>query len=254
VFVYVESLVATEPFAPPHIVKEPTILACCMANFFAFAAHMTVLFYVPLYYQAAEALSSSQAGMRLLPAIAGAVSGSLGGGLLMQKTGKYYWLTVSAYTLSVLGAVLVVISSTILSHVGISIGILLTGFGNGIGVTTSLVALIAAAGSKDQAIATAVSYLFRALGTVAGVSVGSTLVQGRLRRELAKRLTSDDAEEIVRKVRESLEFIGTLPKETREVVRACYKDSVHMAFVLAVGLAVSALVSAVFIKERRLGR
>ncbi|KAI5858775.1 major facilitator superfamily domain-containing protein [Tricharina praecox] len=253
-FIYVESLVAAEPFAPPHIVKEPTILACCLANFFSFGSYMAVLFYVPLYYQAVEALSARQAGMRLLPAIAGSVAGSLGGGIVMQKTGKFYWLTVWAYTLPVLGSVLVVYFSTVTSHVGVSMGILLSGFGNSIGVTTSLVALIAAAGSKDQAVATAVSYLFRALGTVAGVSIGSTLVQGQLRRELARRLTGDDADEIVRKVRESLEFIGTLPKETRDVVRACYKDSVQVAFLFAIGLSVCALVSAAFIKERRLGR
>jgi len=251
---YVESFVAAEPLAPPHIVKQPTILASCLANFFSLGANMTMLFYVPLYYQASEALSAHQAGLRLLPAIAGAVLGSLSGGIIVQKTGRFYWLTLFVYTLSTLGGVLVVISSARASHVGISIGILFTGFGNGAGVTTTLVALIAAAGNKDQAVATAVSYLFRALGTVAGVSIGSALVQGQLRRELAKRLTGDDTDEIVRKVRESLEFIGTLPEGTREIVRACYKDAVRMSFTFAVALAVCAIVSAAFIKEKKLRR
>lgn len=253
-FMYVESYVAAEPFAPPRIIKEPTILASCLANFFSFGANMTMLFYVPLYYQASEALSAHQAGLRLLPAIAGSVLGSLGGGIITQKTGKYYWLTLFVYTLAMLGGVLVVVSPARTSHVGISIGILFTGFGNGAGVTTMLVAVIAAAGSKDQAVATAMTYLFRALGTVAGVGIGGALVQGQLRRELAKRLTGDDNDEIVRKVRESLEFIGTLPEGTREIVRACYKDAVRISFTFAVALAVCAVVSAAFVKERKLGR
>jgi predicted MFS family arabinose efflux permease len=258
-FIYIESFIAAEPFAPPHIVRKRTILASCLANFFSFAAHMTVLFYVPLYYQAVEALSAREAGMRLLPAIAGGVSGSLGGGLLLQKTGKYYWLTVLSYCLPVLGAGIVLFCTSALvpagTTTGVSFGILSSGFGNGIGVTTTLVALIAVAGAKDQAVATAVSYLFRALGTVTGVSVGAMLVQSRLRTELEKRLGSgEEAEKIVRKVRGSMEFIGTLPEETRGVVRACYRDAVQVAFMLAVVLAVCAVVSAAFIREKRLNR
>lgn len=253
-FAYIESFIASEPFAPPQIVRERTIFASSLANFFAFGSHMTVLFYVPLYYQAVRSLSPGEAGIRLLPAIAGGVSGSLLGGLLMQKTGKYYWLTVIAYFHSVVGATLVLVSVLMAeSTTGISIGIIFSGFGNGIGVTSSLVAIIAAAGPKDQAVGTAVSYLFRALGTVTGVSVGSMLVQNRLRAELAARLKGDDIDEIVRKVRESMEFIGTLPEETRVVVRACYKDALQMAFMFGVGLAVLAFVSSTFIKEKRLG-
>jgi hypothetical protein len=257
-FVYVESFIAAEPFAPPHIVKERTILASCLANYFAFASHMAVLFHVPLYYQAVDALSAREAGMRLLPVILGAVSGSLGGGIVMQKTGKYYWLTFGAYCLPVLGDMAVLFSSAAavaptIKTTGFSLGLLFGGLGNGIGVTTTLVALIAAAGSKDQAVGTAMSYLFRALGTVTGVSVGAMLMQGRLRAELMQRLGSgEEAERIVRGVRGSLEFIETLPEGTRVIVRACYRDAMQVAFGFAIVLAVCAVVSCAFIRERRL--
>ena len=254
-FAYVETFVAAEPFAPPNIVRERTILASSLANFCAFASHMAVLFYVPLFYQAVLSLSASEAGTRLLPAIAGAVSGSLGGGLLMQKTGKYYWLTVVAYALSAVGTALVYLGTLASpSTTAIAAGLVWSGFGNGIGVTTSLVALIAAAGPEDQAVATAVSYLFRALGTVGGVSVGSVLVQSKLRTELAARLEGDRVEEIVKKVRESMDYIGTLPEETRVVVRACYRDALQVAFIFSIALATCAVLCAVFIKEKRLSR
>ena len=254
-FVYVETSVAAEPFAPPHIVRERTILASCLANFCSFGAQMSVIFYVPLYYQAVQSLSASEAGTRLLPAIAGGVSGSLGGGLLMQKTGKYYWLTVTAYALTIVGTTVVYLAtSTFPSTAAISAGLVCSGFGNGIGVTTSLIALIAAAGPEDQAVAIAVSYLFRSLGTVTGVSVGSMLMQNKLRTELAARLKGDRVEEIVKGVRESMGYIGTLPEETRTVVRACYRDALQVAFALSIALAVCAVLSSVFIKERRLSR
>ncbi|KAI5821460.1 major facilitator superfamily domain-containing protein [Pyronema omphalodes] len=252
-FACVEGWVAAEPFAPGPIVRERTILSASMSNFFAFAAHMNLLFYTPLYYQAVGLLSASESGIRLLPAIFCGVSGSLAGGLIMQKTGKFYWLTVAAYVLMVIGASIVLISTSFYdSTLGACFGVAVSAVGNGIGVTTALVALIAAAGTKDQAVATAVSYLFRALGTVMGVSFGSMLVQNKLRKELLARLTGDNVEEIVRKVRESMDFIQTLPAEMRDIVRECYRDSLQLAFVFALGLAICAVVAAAFMKERRL--
>lgn len=198
IFVYVEGYIATEPFAPAHIVKEKTIFSSCMANFFSFAGYMATLFYIPLYYQAVTSLSAGEAGLRLVPAIAGGVSGSLFGGVMMQKTGKYKYLTVYSYSLFTFGFVPVLLFTGVVgtSVSGISIGLVAMGFGNGIGVTSTLIAVIATAGSKDQAVATAVTYLFRALGMVTGISVSSMLVQGSLRRELSRTLNGSDAEEV----------------------------------------------------------
>lgn len=198
VFAFVEARIAAEPFAPPHIVRERSILSSCLTNFFSFAGYMAILFYIPLYYQTVSSLSAAGAGLRLVPAIAGGVSGSLFGGLAMQKTGKYYYLTVCAYILFFAAAIPVFLATGILGHstATISLGIAAMGFGNGIGVTSTLIAVIAAAGNEEQAVATAVSYLFRALGQVIGVSVSSMLVQGGLRRELRRVLNGDDADEV----------------------------------------------------------
>ncbi|TGZ81703.1 MFS general substrate transporter [Ascodesmis nigricans] len=255
-FMLVETSIASEPFAPPHVVKQHSILASVLANFFAFGANMTVFFFFPLYMQVVDSLSPGQAGIRLLPAIVGGVSGSLGGGLVMQKTGKYYWLTVCSYILMLGGGTLVMCSTGTVtnSFLGSEIGIVFSSFGNGIGVTSTLIAVIAAAGSEDQAVATAVSYLFRSLGTVSSLSVSSMLVQETLRNELIKSVKGEDAEEIVRKVRESIEFIKTLPAERKAIVIACYEKAVSKAFMFAVLLGVGAVVSSTFIKEKKLGR
>lgn len=197
-FAVVEKYVAAEPFAPPHIVMEHTILACSLANFFSFAGYMGVIFYVPLYYQAVAGYSAGEAGLRLLPAIVGAVSGSLAGGIIMQRTGRYYWLTFGAYSLCVVGAVALFLCSGIATRSVPAMVVALSALscGNGLGVTSTLIGLISAAGPEDQAVATAVSYLFRSLGTVSGVSVSSMLVQGALRRKLHEVLTGDDADEV----------------------------------------------------------
>ena len=66
----------------------------------------------------------------------------------------------------------------------------------GCGLTTTLVSLIGQAGPADQAVATAVSYLFRSLGSVLCLSVGSTVFQATLRRRLSSTLEGADVDEV----------------------------------------------------------
>lgn len=174
------------------------------------------------------------------------VSGSLFGGLLMKRTGRYYWLTVCAYTSLTLGMVPVLLCTGLVTNntYGICIGMAICGFSNGIGVTTSLIGLIANAAQEDQAIATACSYLFRSLGSVVGVSLSATVVQQSLRTQLQEKLRSGkDAAKIVKGVRESLDYLKNLDPDTREIVRQCYGHATTAGFGLMIGIAAFAALS-----------
>ena len=142
-FVFVEMKLAAEPFAPGHIIFERTLFACYMCNFFSFGSWLAGLYYLPLFFQAVDGLGATGAALRLLFAITAGVSGSLFGGIVMRKTGKYYWLTVVAYTMLMVGlAVIFLFSGVIINTLyGLAVGMMFAGFGNGVGVTTSLIAL-----------------------------------------------------------------------------------------------------------------
>ena len=207
---------------------------------------MTVLFYIPLFYQAVDGFSATQAGVRLLPNVLGSVSGSLSGGLLIQRTGKYYWLTVLAYSTATLGSLLIILCTGLVVNntSGISVGLALGGYCLGIGTTTTLIGLIANAAPKDQAVATACSYLFRSLGSVVILALSASIVQQSLRSQLQEQLSSGkDAEEIVRRVRESLDYVKTLKPTVQEVVRQCYASSTRNGFVFMFGIACCGMVS-----------
>ncbi|KAI9797702.1 MAG: hypothetical protein M1833_005363 [Piccolia ochrophora] len=256
-FLFVENKVAAEPFAPGRIVFERSLFACYLCNFFSFGGWLATLFYVPLFYQAVDGLSATQSGVRLLPGIVAGVSGSLFGGILMQKTGKYYWLTVSAYTGLTIGVLPIILFTGVISRstLGISVGLAIGGFSNGIGVTTSLIALISNTSTEDQAVATACSYLFRSLGSVVGLSLSATVVQQSLRLHLRDALNSSkDAEHIVKRVRESLEYIKTLEPEVREVVRACYGNATEAGFIMQLCTVAGAMLAAFWIWEKKLSK
>ncbi|KAF2691722.1 MFS general substrate transporter [Lentithecium fluviatile CBS 122367] len=256
VFVLVEKHVASHPFAPFRIILNKTLFACYLCNFFAFGGWLAALFFIPLYWQVIGDLRAFQAGLLLVPCIFCGVSGSLFGGFYMKMTGKYYWVTGMAYSGLVVGLGLsFLFSGVIVANIPMMvIGTCICSFCNGIGVTTTLVGLIANAKHKDQAVATACSYLFRALGSVFGVSMCATAFNQTLRSSLQAALRGDaDADEIAERVRSSLSYYRSLEPGLKEVVRHCYEQSTRAALGVSVGLVVGSAVFAWFIREKRLG-
>jgi hypothetical protein len=256
-FVVVEVRVASEPFAPGHIIFERSLVAAYLCNFFSFAGWLAAIFYVSLYFQAVYGMSATRASLLLIPCIIASVSGSLFGGFYMQRTGHYYWLTVICYAFLVVGLIIIVLfSGTVASLIpGMIIGMVICGFSAGIGVTSSLIGLIANAGHSDQAVATACSYLFRSLGSLFGVAISATAVNQSLRSSLRRGLgENDEADKIAEKVRQSLEYIKTLEPGTRDSVRDCYAKSTRIAFSIQVVLVLGAAISAWWIREKKLSR
>ncbi|KKZ64109.1 hypothetical protein EMCG_01607 [[Emmonsia] crescens] len=256
-FLCIEVWIAIEPFAPSHIIFDRSLFACYGCNFFSFAGYMGVLFYFPLFFQATYGVSATGAGLRLLPSIIAGVTGSLSGGIVMKRTGKYFWITVASYVLLTVGVSIIFLWSGAVARntVGIIVGITISSFGSGVGITTTLIALIACASPRDQAVATACSYLFRSLGSVMGLSFASTIVQQSLRTGLRSALGNNkDVDKIVDGVRQSLDFINTLDPQTREIVRNCYGNATNHAFGLSIILVFFTILCSLFIREKALSR
>jgi hypothetical protein len=64
-FIFIEMKVASNPFAPGHIIFERSLFASYLSNFFAIAANTGFLFYLPLYFQAVDGISAAGSGLRL---------------------------------------------------------------------------------------------------------------------------------------------------------------------------------------------
>ena len=164
----------------------------------------------------------------------------------MQKTGRYYWMTVCAYTMLTLGMIPILLFSDLVANstYGVLFGLVICSFSTGVGVTTTLIGLIANASREDQAIATACSYLFRSLGSVVGLSLSATVVQQTLRNQLRDRLGSGkEADNIIQKVRQSLDYIRALDPDTQEIVKKCYSNSTRAGFSFLIGVAAFAAIS-----------
>lgn len=179
----------------------------------------------------------------------------------MQKTGRFYWLTVECYAQTTIGMIIITLTSGVLirSTPLIILGMVIAAFGNGTGVTTTLIGLIANASHDDQAIATACSYLFRSLGTTFGITMSATAANQALRSNLANELPKlglpeRKAAEIADQVRQNLDYLKHLDPDVRKLVADCYAKSTTAAFCLQIGLLFGAAVSAWWISEKALSR
>ncbi|KAF9524357.1 member of the major facilitator superfamily [Crepidotus variabilis] len=255
-FMIIEMKVAKEPFAPQRIIINRALIASYMVNLFGLASMFCIIFHVPLFFQAVIGKTASESGLWLILSVVGSVSGSLSSGLIMQSTGKYYILTVMASTMLAVGSITMTLSSGAwtISILGLVSGLFISSLGSGTVITTSLISLIANAGQEDQAIAIAVSYLFRSTGSVLGVSIGSALLQDTLRSSLRAKLSGNDVDEIVHRVRESLVYLDELDPLTRSIVKISYGEAIQMAFRFSAVLAIGAWISSLFIKEKPLSR
>lgn len=105
------------------------------------------------------------------------------------------------------------------------------GIGYGAILTITLVALISAVDPKDMAASTGVSYLFRATGSVLGISLSTSILQNNLKSQLSKRIVGPGAKEIIESIRSDVGFIETLPKHLRHEAIEAYAYSFHIVFI-----------------------
>jgi MFS family permease len=250
-FIYLERFHA-EPIIPVALLLDRTVLAACLTNWFATMARFGVIFYLPLYFLV-QGYSVTATGLRLVPeSIAIGVTG-ISVGLIIRQTGRYYLLNAAVSAVFLLSlAITATFSASIPSWLPF-ISMFLLGIGYCGQLTTTLLALLAAIDHQHHAVITSASYAFRSTGSTIGIAVANTALQTKLATELNRRLGGrEGAEEVIRKIRNSVDLIKDLPEEWRDEAVSAYMASLRVVFVVLLGLGVLATISSLCIKEHKL--
>lgn len=132
-FIFVEMKIASHPFAPGRIIFDKSLFACYLVNFFGVAGQMAIIFFIPLFFQAVQGLSATQSGALLVPGMVAAVVASLAGGWFIKKTGRFYWITATAYGLLLSSVLPLALCVWLKSTPGEVAGLVITSFGAGCG-------------------------------------------------------------------------------------------------------------------------
>jgi MFS family permease len=209
------------------------------------------LYYVPLYLQATLSLSSSQAGLRVIPIAVATSLGSLLSGLVMRRTGRYYLYLTFSLALFIVGAALLCTFTRNTPSWATFVYLTPMGYGYGSMLTVTLVAMISAVEHKYQAVITAASYAFRSTGSTIGITIAGAVYQNILTKELRSEYGGlPGSEDVIRRIRNSLKEIHHLPEGwSQEVVLDVYMDAMRGVFVAGLGLAVLAALMGLGMRE-----
>ena len=142
-FVIIEAKVASEPFAPAFVIFHRELFPSYLASFFGFGSNVAVDYNLSMYYQASDGVPATFASLLLIPGTIMEVTGTLFAGIIIRRTGKLYLLNAAGYTSLAIGNGLIFLSASLLpgSKSGLLVGQMISHFGSGVGLITTLIAL-----------------------------------------------------------------------------------------------------------------
>lgn len=249
-FIYVEDRIAKEPIIPVRLLLHGTVACACLTNWFMTMCIFSLLYYGPIYFQV-RGLSASAAGARLIPSSLGASIGSIGAGIVMRATGKYYLLNLilSATTITAFALIAGTFDRYTPSWPPF-IYFFLNGTGYGGMLTVTLLALIAAVDHEHQAVITSASYAFRSTGSTIGITLAGAIFQNLLKNQLWSRFGDQtNAAEVIAKLRDNVDYINSLPPGWYDGVMDSYMNAFRGVWVLNLGLAVLGVLISLGMRE-----
>lgn len=253
-FIYVEDRIASEPIIPIRLLANRSVLAACLTNWFMTMSVFSLMYYGPIFFQVVRDVSATQAGTLFVPQAIGMACGSLGSGIIMRWTGKYWWLNILVQLLNVAaGSLILAFFDRNVPTIPPFIFLAMGGLAYGSMLTITLIALISAVDHKYQAVITSASYAFRSTGSSIGITIASAVFQNLLRSLLWERFGDQpDARDRIRHIRDDASSIRDLPKSWRDGVIESYVGVLRGVWVVVLGFAVVTAFVSIFIKQHTL--
>ncbi|KAL6927794.1 hypothetical protein ACO0SA_004417 [Hanseniaspora valbyensis] len=235
------SLKDKEPVLPVHFLKIRSIFGAAWSNFLVMATSVTLMFYLPMYWTTILNLSTTETGLRLTPTFFFTAFGSLGAGIYMKKTGKYYWFLMTFCVVGILGCARLLFIFPEIAVWQQYMCYTIPGFAMSVMITINLLIMIAAVPQEDQAACTSISYAFRSTGATVGISVAGLIFSKSLDSQLVKRVLSQVSEEhpkkyllhIIANAEKSSDYINIAPEWVKPVLRTCFHYALKYTYSFA---------------------
>ncbi|KAL6715950.1 hypothetical protein ACLMJK_006912 [Lecanora helva] len=255
-FVLFEELVAKEPLIRMDIFKNRTNAA----SYFSLSLHgmilWSMLYYLPLYYEAVKGETAIVAGVSLFPQTFTVAPAAVVTGILIGRIGKYRWAIWIGWILTTLGVGLLCylkVDTPTVSWIFLN---LVSGLGMGMLFPAMTFPVQAATASKDVAFAVALYSFFRAFGQAIGVAIGGTIFQNEMKKKLLTYpLLAPQATEYSKDASSLVQIIKAMaPGQARTELIQGYTDSLQIVWAVMTGLAFLGFATSLLIQELDMNR
>ena len=256
-FVAYEKWVATEPMIRLSIFNTWAATLGYVTTVLHGMILWSLLFYGPLYFEAAKLYKPIIAGVAIFPASFTVAPMSVVTGILVTKTGKYRWAILTGWVLTTLGMGLNILlkpQTTIVQFIFI---MLVGGVGMGMLFPAMQFAVQAAVQERDIAFGVSMFSFFRTFGQAVGVAVGGTVFQNQMHKKLLMYPQfASRAAELAKDAAGLVQVIRAMPEGSPDqtLLRDAYADSYRYINICLCAFAATGLVLSLFIKEYSMDR
>ncbi|KIW16764.1 hypothetical protein PV08_03954 [Exophiala spinifera] len=252
-FVVIETR-TPHPLMPLHLLCKAPVANLVFANLLGGVASNTILFNLPLFFQAVLLTSASDSGFRLaLPSLVGSFAG-ISTGYIITYTRQLKPTLVAGAVVYMLGSVATCSISKHTSPVMTLILIAGVPLGQGFVFPNTMMSALAVSEQAQQAVVTTTIGLWRNLGIVLGVAVSSLVFQNSLTVNLRRIVKEGGNDELIERARSSVQSIKLLPLPLRDQVTDAYAFSLRTSFLCAIAASAVMIVLILPIKLPRLRR
>lgn len=238
---------------PPKIVTQRTVAACLAFSFLISGTVLVHSYYVPYWFQTIKNVSAEKSGVNMVPYVLSNFVFSIIAGAIVQKSGYVLPAAMVSPIVASIGSGLMMTFAADTSTVKWAGYSILAGAGIGIGMQQGVVAVQAVLPKESIPIGTSMILFTQSLSGAIFVSVGNSI----LRNELSSGLTTAKLPGI--DVPQVLAAGATvvrqlIPVDQLQSFVTIYNESIQKVFLIAVPLAATALLPAVFIEWKSLKR
>ncbi|MFK4443905.1 EmrB/QacA subfamily drug resistance transporter [Caballeronia udeis] len=246
-FIYEERL-ADEPIMPLELFKERTFVLSGLIGFIVGFSMFGAITFLPLYLQVAKGSTPSQAGLQILPMMAGILSSSIISGRLISRIGKYRWFPICGTALVACGMFLMSTLQLATPLHTMYLFMLLLGLGLGMVMQVLVLAVQNAVPFKNVGVATSGATLFRSIGGSVGVATFGAIFTNSLQSRLADAMPA--GAELPRSMGPTT--VEHLPAALRDTYLNAFAGSMHGVFLVAGTVVLLAFALSWFMQDKPL--
>ncbi|CAO1598150.1 hypothetical protein XANCAGTX0491_001922 [Xanthoria calcicola] len=243
-FIAYEEIVAAEPLIRLVIFKNQTAAVSYSATVIHGMILWSLLYYLPLYYEAVKGFSPIVSGVALFPETFTVAPASVAVGILITVTGRYRWAIWGGWVLTVLGTGLLYLLDVDTSTAAWIFINLVGGLGMGMLFPSMAFAIQASQTNEDLAFAIAMFSFFRAFGQTLGVAVGGTVFQNQMKSKLlAYPALASKAGEYSKDASGLVQIIKSMQDDAmKQNLQHAYADSLKVVWATMCGLGTAGLI------------
>ncbi|WYZ44409.1 hypothetical protein EsH8_VII_000845 [Colletotrichum jinshuiense] len=258
IFIVNEWKYARYPVIPMHLFRSWSNLAAFATAFCHAFAFISGSYWLPLYFQGVQGVSSLLSGVYLLPYVLSLSLMSALAGILIRKTGNYLYLIIGGMFVSTLGFGLFNDLPLERNLTKIVLYQMVAGLGIGPNFQSPLIAVQTSVEPRDIAAATSTFGFIRQMATSISVVIGGVVFNNEMQQqyprlreqlgpELADMLSGSSAAS-------SVGVVAGLEGEQGRIARGAYLSSLKTMYIVYATFAGVGLIMSLFVRQKQLSK